>query len=97
MPGWRNWQTRTLEGRMGFPWGFKSLARHQVFHVKGHSLPGRFFARQLLRVLSIEVAHSEIVISDSFGNAAQGEPLQVRYTACRCSTAETFLSPLTLP
>ena len=26
---WRNWQTRTFEGRMGFPCGFKSRLRHQ--------------------------------------------------------------------
>lgn len=30
-PGWRNWQTRTVEGRVGeIPWGFKSPSRHHL-------------------------------------------------------------------
>jgi len=29
-PSWRNWQTRTFQGRVDVsPSGFKSLARHQ--------------------------------------------------------------------
>ena len=30
MPSWRNWQTRTFQGRVDVsPSGFKSLARHK--------------------------------------------------------------------
>ena len=29
MSEWRNWQTRTFEGRVGQPCGFKSRLRHQ--------------------------------------------------------------------
>ncbi len=50
-PGWRNWQTRTLEGRMGLPWGFKSPSRHQFYTTprrlspagRGSSLSVRLF------------------------------------------------------
>ncbi len=27
---WRNWQTRTFEGRVDFPYGFKSRLPHQI-------------------------------------------------------------------
>ena len=30
MRGWRNWQTRTFEGRMVTPCGFKSRSSHQT-------------------------------------------------------------------
>lgn len=29
MRGWRNWQTRTFEVRVVYPWGFKSPPSHQ--------------------------------------------------------------------
>lgn len=32
MRGWRNWQTRTFEVRVVYPWGFKSPPSHQKIH-----------------------------------------------------------------
>ncbi len=44
---WRNWQTRTFEGRVDFPYGFKSRLSHQSecsFHVGGAwRMPTLFF------------------------------------------------------
>ena len=35
MREWRNWQTRTFEGRVDSPYGFKSRFSHQYKHPKG--------------------------------------------------------------
>ena len=34
--GWRNWQTRTFEVRVVYPWGFKSPPSHQSRNLHGH-------------------------------------------------------------
>lgn len=34
MRGWRNWQTRTFEVRVVYPWGFESPPSHQVSHAQ---------------------------------------------------------------
>ena len=56
---WRNWQTRTFEGRVDFPYGFKSRLSHQSecsFHVGGAwRMPTLFFLLSETRSSQIDV------------------------------------------
>ena len=53
MRKWRNWQTRTFEGRVVLPYGFKSRLPHQ--NKKGHRMVSFFvLVRVRIRVEASE-------------------------------------------
>ena len=70
---WRNWQTRTFEGRVVLPYGFNSRLPHQK--IPSGFMPLGIFLR-VSRSLNLPAIHTRVIISNgavTFGETEKSQ------------------------